>query len=79
VFGPDSLHIATLDAARRTLVRRPADSVFFDLAVNFRPVPMTATGSRGTAMKMTKPITALLNAMTGNRQLEACLSLFGGL
>ena len=78
VFGPDSLQIATLEAARRTLVRRTSDSVFFDFAAHFRPVPITASGSRGAAVRMTKPVTALLAAMTGNRQLEACLSLFGG-
>jgi hypothetical protein len=78
VFGPDSLHLATLSNARRTLVRRPGDSAYFDLAENFRSVPITATGSRGAAIKMTKPITGLLAAMTGSRQLEACLSLFGG-
>ena len=78
IFGQDSLYRATLEQARRTLVRRPSDSAFFSL-VDIRHVrPVTAGGSRGRAMSAVRPISKTISALTGNRQLEACLSLFGG-
>ena len=77
VFGPDSLHVATLEEARRTLVRRPSDSLFFSLAERSVVLPITAKKSRGAMVKATRPVTAAISAVTGNRQLEGCLSLFG--
>ena len=78
IFGPDSLHLATMATARSTMVRRPSDSAFFALAETPRVVPITAQGQRGVAVRSTAPVTRLLGRMTGNRQLEACISLFGG-
>ena len=77
IFGPDSLHRATMAEAKRTMVKRASDSAFFALAERVSVVPMTARGSRGAAARATRPITRATSLLTGNRQLEACLSLFG--
>ena len=78
IFGPDSLHRATMAAARQTLVRRPSDSAFFAMSQADRIVPISAKGSRGAAVRSTRPVTWALTQMTGSRQLQACVSLFGG-
>ena len=77
IFGPDSLHLTTLAEAKRTMVKRPSDSAFFALAERVSVLPQTARGSRGAAVRVTRPITRATRLLTGNRQLEACLSLFG--
>ena len=78
IFGPDSLHLATMAEARRTLVRRASDSAFFAMAEARDVIPVAAQGSRGRAVRSTLPVGRAVGAMTGSRQLEACLSLFGG-
>jgi hypothetical protein len=77
IFGPDSLHRATLAEARRTMVKRQSDSALFAMAERLTIFPQTARGSRGAAVRVTKPIARATSLLTGNRQLEACLSLFG--
>jgi hypothetical protein len=78
MFGPDSLHVATLAAARRTMVKLASDSAIFAMAESHTVMPIVARGSRGAAVRSTLPVTRALAAMTGSRQLESCLSLFGG-
>jgi hypothetical protein len=77
IFGPDSLHRATMAEAKRTMVKRASDSALFATAERITVVPMTARGSRGAAVRATRPITRATSLLTGNRQLESCLSLFG--
>ena len=78
VFGPDSLHRATLARAKASLAVRASDSVLFSLAETMHVRPVQASGSRGSAYEMIKPISRSVSALTGNRQLEACLARFGG-
>jgi hypothetical protein len=76
VFGADSLHLATMAEARRRLVRWPSDSVLFAIAERTTERPVN-TGSRSGVARVNRPFGRAVSAITGHRQIEACLSLFG--
>jgi tRNA A-37 threonylcarbamoyl transferase component Bud32 len=77
VFGADSLHRATLAEARRTLVRRPSDSLLFSIAERGTDSPTTADVARSRAVSATRPFGRIVTALTGHRQFEGCLALLG--
>lgn len=77
VFGPDSLHRATVEEARRSLVRRQSDSVLFAIAELTANRPAQAEAGWGRTMRVKRQVARAMSAVTGHRQLEACLSLFG--
>ena len=77
IFGADSLHRATLVEARRTLVRRPSDSLLFAIAERAADSPATADVARGRAVRATRPFGRVVTALTGHRQFEGCLAALG--
>jgi len=77
IFGPDAEYRFTLNAARQSLVRRQSDSLLFALIERDKVHAVTAEGSRGRAVRTTRPVGRMITALTGQRHLEACLSLFG--
>jgi tRNA A-37 threonylcarbamoyl transferase component Bud32 len=77
IFGTDSLHRATLAEARRTLVRRPSDSLLFSIAERGIDSPATADVARSRAVRATRPFGRVVTALTGHRQFEGCLALLG--
>ena len=77
IFGADSLHRATLAEARKTLVRRPSDSLLFAIAERGIDSPATADVARSRAVRATRPFGRVVTALTGHRQFEGCLALLG--
>jgi serine/threonine protein kinase len=77
VFGPDSLHRATMREARKSLVRRSSDSTLFAIAESTSERPARSAPVRGLGMRVIRPLVRTVSAITGHRQLEGCFSLFG--
>lgn len=75
IFGPDSLHLTTLAQAQERLARSHADSQLFALVS--RAIIAPIQGPRRGVQRATAPVARTISALTGNRQLESCLSLFG--
>jgi hypothetical protein len=78
IFGADSLHRATLIEARQRLVRTASDSMLFAMVARASDHPVSAQGARGRAIRTSQSFARGVSWLTGNRQLVACLSLFGG-
>ncbi|MEX2152308.1 MAG: serine/threonine-protein kinase [Gemmatimonadaceae bacterium] len=76
VFGADSLHRVTLAEARRRLVRTSSDSILFAMVERASSHPATSQGARGRAIRVSQSIARAASAVTGNRLMVSCLSLF---
>jgi hypothetical protein len=79
MFGSDSLHRATMDAARAKLVHSRTDSLMFQIVerASDRPVEVTATSPGPYDWQRHRTVARMWSALTGNRQLEACLGILG--
>jgi serine/threonine protein kinase len=78
IFGPDSLHRATLAEARKRLVRRSSDSVLFAMAERATENSAAANVVRGKEFHAaSRRLGRAVGVITGHRQMEACASLLG--
>ena len=77
IFGPDSLHRATLDMARRTLVRTPSEARLFNIAEHAVFVPIEMPRDTTVGANVGRALIHGVSAVTGNTQFEACAALIG--
>jgi tRNA A-37 threonylcarbamoyl transferase component Bud32 len=77
LFGPDELHKETIAQARASLVRRQSDSLLFAVVDRASDRPAIAVPQRTSVWSAHRPFARIVAALTGNRQLEGCLSLLG--
>ena len=77
LFGVDSTHRATLDEARRSLVRGSTDSLLF--AFVEQPMDTLRMTRGGTPLigRSRNPVMRSVSIVTGHRTLEACAAMLG--
>jgi hypothetical protein len=77
VFGADSLQRLTLAAAKHSMAKRGSDSLLFTLVERANGVvpPAASAATKATEWTKHRTVARLFSALTGSRQLEACLLL----
>jgi hypothetical protein len=76
VFGVDSSHTAALVNARKSLVRFPSDSVYFDKMSMALERPMSdGFGDGGLDFRVINVIAKAVDFLTGSRRMESCASM----
>ena len=78
VFGADALHRATYESARTSLIRNASDSLMFLVFDRNSDRPPAGAATSQYDWRRHQPLARAFTALTGSRQLEACLGLFGG-